>query len=373
MFRKVLNLLFGGALLAALLGILPADAAQVGIKWESMSIPASIAGKEYKLDALLLYPDDDARHPLAIVNHGSPRNSADRPTMLATANAEQMLWLARQGWTVAAVLRRGYGQSEGGWAETYGSCKKPDYLDAGLRGAADIAASIRFLASNPHVDGSRTIAVGVSAGAFATVALTTDPPAGLAAAVAFAPGRGSYASDEVCDQDRLIAAFEKYGETSRIPLLWISARNDHFFDPQLVKESVAAFNGAGGRATFFGAPDSGDEGHYFFSSTDGAAIWQPVVSEFLARNGLALAVQPLDLQGDKADPPQNLGPHGRAAFARYLLLPPHKAFALTADGYFTYFVGRHTTNEASAKAGVNCPKAAHDPCTVVNVDGAPVR
>ena len=44
-------------------------------------------------------------------------------------------------------------------------------------------------------------AVGVSAGGFATVALTASAPQGLVAAINFAGGRGSLSADEVCEED----------------------------------------------------------------------------------------------------------------------------------------------------------------------------
>ena len=73
------------------------------------------------------------------------------------------------------------------------------------------------------------IAVGHSAGGFASVALSADPPPGLVAAISFAGGRGSRADDEVCSEDALVKAFATFGKTSRIPLLWVYAANDRFF------------------------------------------------------------------------------------------------------------------------------------------------
>ena len=46
------------------------------------------------------------------------------------------------------------------------------------------------------------IAVGPSAGGFASVALTADPPPGLAAVISFAGGRGSRADDDVVRRGR---------------------------------------------------------------------------------------------------------------------------------------------------------------------------
>ena len=63
--------------------------------------------------------------------------------------------------------------------------------------------------SRPDIDATRIISVGQSAGGFATVALTADPPAGLVAAISFAGGRGSPRDGEVCADERLVAAFAR--------------------------------------------------------------------------------------------------------------------------------------------------------------------
>ena len=52
---------------------------------------------------------------------------------------------------------------------------------AGVAGSADLKKTIEFVAHRPDVDPTHIIAVGVSAGGFATVALTADPPPGLVA------------------------------------------------------------------------------------------------------------------------------------------------------------------------------------------------
>jgi dienelactone hydrolase len=350
----------------------PARAETVGVRWQPMLLPVTIDGHAYALDAMLVYPDDGKRHPLAIFSHGSPRAAADRPALTPAADPDELLWFVRRGFTVAAVLRRGYGRSDGGWAETYGSCADPDYADAGLRGAADVAATIRALGNDPHVDASRVLAFGVSAGAFATVALTTAPPPGLVAAVAFAPGRGSSAPDVVCRPERLVAAFARYGAASRIPLLWISASNDHFFGPDLVKRSLSAFDGAGGRATFFAAPADGDEGHYLFASPHGIAIWGPAVDRFLGNHHLAFVPEPLELEGPVTIVPAGLGPRGRAAFARYALAPPHKAFAKTSDGHYAYAFGLRSDADATSKAMATCERTQPS-CAIVDVNGSPIK
>jgi dienelactone hydrolase len=158
---------------------------------------------------------------------------------------------------------------------------------AGRAGASDIAAAARFMATQPYVSKGRWISVGRSVGAFATVALTADAPPGLAAAISFAPGRGSQSSDTVCGEKQLVAAFTQYGKTSRVPLLWVSAKNDHFFGPRLVTRLSGAFSKAGGKLALVRTAPFGDDGHMLFGA-DGILTWTPIVDQFLKSNDLAL-------------------------------------------------------------------------------------
>ncbi|SHK08659.1 X-Pro dipeptidyl-peptidase (S15 family) [Bradyrhizobium lablabi] len=233
------------------------------IHLDALIIPAAVSWSggsvSVKLEAIVLRPDDNLPHPLALLNHGSPRSRSDRPKTSPYRMWSEAMAFARRGFVAVAFLRRGYGLSEGGWAEDYGSCANPNYANAGRAGAADIAAVAKFMTAQPYVSKGKWISVGVSAGAFATVALTADPPRDLAAAIAFAPGRGSTSDDTVCGEKQLVAAFAQYGKTSRTPLLWVSAENDHFFNPKLTSLLTAAFANAGGNVTFVQTPPYGTE------------------------------------------------------------------------------------------------------------------
>ena len=85
------------------------------------------------------------------------------------------------------------------------------------------------------------MSIGVSAGGFATVALTADPPPGLVAGINFAGGRGSRDADDVCEEDELVSAFRTFGQTSRVPTLWVYTQNDKYFGPALARRMRDAF------------------------------------------------------------------------------------------------------------------------------------
>ena len=93
--------------------------------------------------------------------------------------------------------------------------------------------------------GGRPEAVGVSAGGFATVALTADRDPALSPVSVFAGGRGSSKPDEVCNPDQLVRAFFDFGKKSRIPMLWVYSDNDHFFGRRSRRNFSSFYHGAG--------------------------------------------------------------------------------------------------------------------------------
>jgi dienelactone hydrolase len=322
------------------------------------------------LEALLVRPSDPSRYPLALIAHGSPRSGAERSDMTPLAMLPQALEFARRGWAALIVMRRGYGGSDGGWAEGFGSCGNANYTTAGEAGAADLKLALEFVSHRPDIDPARMIAVGVSAGGFATVALTADPPPGLVAAISFAGGRGSQQADQVCEPEKLVAAFRAFGARSRIPMLWVYAENDHFFGPELAKQLDAAFTGAGGSVTFVAAPAFGNDGHGLFSPA-GIPAWTPYVDAFLQKQNLTLRDAPLPLPVPDLTAPPQLGDNGQKALAVYAIDAPHKAFAVAPDGAFGWRSGLRTTDAARAGALKACQQhAAH--CDVMFIDDAAV-
>ena len=356
--------------LVALLASAGAGRAE-GLRQDELTIPATIseAGRTttVELEALVIRPDDGARRPLAVINHGSPRDGDKREGMSPYGLSAQAREFARRGWAAVVFMRRGYGRSQGGWAEANGSCADPHYAEAGRAGAREIAAVAAFMADQPYVRSGGWISVGVSAGGFATVALAAAAPRGLAAAIAFAPGRGSPSPDTVCREDRLVEAFGEFGATSRIPLLWVSAENDHFFGPRLVDRLTEAFSRSGGTLTLVRTPPFGADGHALFSAK-GIPLWTPIVDRFLTTTDLAPHGPPIQATNPDTPPPPSLNARGRQAFADYRLRGSHKAFAIGPGTRFGWATGRRTTDQAKSAALTYCAGGAESECAIVDVD-----
>jgi dienelactone hydrolase len=351
--------------LAVVLAALRPAAAQDYIR-EELRIAVPTAGPR-GLEALLIRPAGSGPYPLALISHGSPRDAAARATMSANTLYRQGIEFARRGFAALIVMRRGYATSGGAYAENSGPCTNRDYLRAARASALDLRAAVQAVKSRTDVTTDRFIAVGTSAGGFASIALSADPPQGLAAAINFAGGRGSRADNDVCDEDALVRAFAALGRTSRIPTLWIYTENDKFFGPALTRRMHAAFTGAGGRSKFVNAAAFGEDGHTLFSR--GIPIWTAMVDEFLRAQDLgrrdllpppAAAVLP---------PPPRLGEKGRAGFSSYLSAGPHKAFAVSPRGSWASRSGLRSADEARQKALEACSKYAPD-CAIYAVNDA---
>lgn len=335
-----------------------------------MRIPTHGSGKK-RLEAVMVRPNDNAPHPLALLTHGTPRLADQRSEMTPLRMIPQAREFARRGWTAVIVMRRGYGDSGGGYEEDAHACgRRPaNYSGATKESVKDLREAAAYLDTRPEVDPSRMIGVGVSTGGLAMVGLAANPPAGMMAGISFAGGRGSNAPDHVCNPESLIQTFAEFGKHARVPMLWVYAANDHFFGPELAKSFYQAYEQNGGKAKFFAAGPFGTDGHGLFSLR-GIPIWTAMVDEFLKSENLVLRDSLLPVEVPKVDPPEYISSAGREEFPTYLLSAPHKAFAASRAGEFGVAVGRRTTQEAEKHALEACNKVAPkgDPCSIVMIE-----
>ena len=339
-------------------------AAADGFHREDLRIPMAAAGPA-GLEAMLVRPSGSGRYPLALISHGAPRDPAARATMSPYGTYRQALEFARRGFAALVVMRRGYGISGGEFAENSGPCADRNYVQSARASAEDLQAAIRAMQERTDVSTNGMIAVGASAGGFASIALAAWAPPGLVAVISFAGGRGSRGTDDVCDEAALVRAFAVLGRTSRIPMLWIYAENDKFFRPELAHRMHSAFTDAGGRAQLIDAPAFGDDGHTLFSR--GVPLWTPMIDRFLREQNLGtreVAAAPLPAA---LSPPPWLREKGRSAFADYLTASPHKAFAASPSGGFGYRGGQRSAVTAQDAALAGCAKFAPD-CALYAVD-----
>src|SRR5271168_3631534 len=82
-----------------------------------------------QLHARLCLPSSPLPATLVLINHGTAPVAADRPKMrLGRCDQEAAQWFLSRGYVIAFVLRRGYGETGGAWAEDPFGCAHPDFV-----------------------------------------------------------------------------------------------------------------------------------------------------------------------------------------------------------------------------------------------------
>ena len=350
--------------------------AQVAYVEREISIPWVKAAPS-GLDSLLVYVDLPGKHPLVVLTHGSSRKAEEHAQMSPWSLLPQALWFARRGWVALVVVRRGYGGSGGEEDGRHaGRCPATDYAAAAEYGAEDLRIAIDYARGLPQVDGSQIVAAGVSTGGLVATALTVNPPRGLVAAINFAGGRGSKADHDVCNPGDLVSAYKDFGKRSRTPMLWLYAENDKYFWPELAQKFDAAFRSQGGLDQFVLAPAIGDDGHARFRHPD---AWSATVDSFLAAQNLAPLAEPLaEPRAPNLPAPEGLSEQGLTAFHDYLLMGPHKAFAIS-EHHYGYATASRSLDDARKKALERCEESAKkdaehkERCAVVYADETRAR
>jgi len=245
------------------LAILSATAAKTDeFKEEETFFRVNIAGHVFRLEGLLVKrADATGPLPIALITHGKPANSQK---MLDTHPKEylgQARDMAKRGWLAAVVIRRGFGQSDGPMPAPT-SCRSKSLVEHFSADADDLQATLDVLSQRPDADPRRVIALGVSDGGAAVLALAARNPLQLRGVVNISGGLRFL---DCPKEEELVAAFKAFGTTSRVPSLWLYANNDSYFGPDLVQRMRNAFLDGGGDAKLVMFDPIGQDGHYLFS------------------------------------------------------------------------------------------------------------
>ncbi len=239
--------------------------------------------------AVLYRPAGPGPFPLAVINHGSSGDAAQRATYTPATYSAAAEWFVQRGYAVAIPLRPGHGATGGPYLEgnsASGRCADVDYRRSGLNTAGSIAGATEFLTAQPFIKRDGVVVVGQSAGGWGALALASRNPRYLKAVINFAGGRGGHVNgrpDNNCFPDRLIEVAHFFGSSARVPVLSLYTENDSFFAPQLSKRIADAYRIAGGNMDYRLLPAFGREGHLLLASRDGIAVWGPLVEEFLRK------------------------------------------------------------------------------------------
>jgi dienelactone hydrolase len=284
--------------LIALILLLPHAAAAAGetsqntiapqVREEIWAIPSTIPMLAY-----MVRPIGKGPFPLVVINHGVSLDPKERSYFPIIEFRDAAVWIAKQGYVVAAPVRPGYGATAieiperglfGLFFSGVGDCSDANFRDAGLAIASLDMWVIDYMSTQPFIKRDGVIVAGQSGGGWGAIALASQNPSSVRAIIGFEAGRGGHFDGKPnnnCAPDNLVKAAAQFGRTARIPALWIYVHNDSYFGPELSMRMASAYRAAGGNLEYHLLPDFGQDGHFFIDSPDAVRIWAPLVSEFL--------------------------------------------------------------------------------------------
>jgi dienelactone hydrolase len=275
----------------ALLLVSPAAIAQPVDSYitEVVTVPS----EDLKLRAVLGRPRGDGPFPAYIQNHGSMtveeanRNPWSRITRDSLSDT-----LARNGYVVLVLARRGYKGSEG-VAMTYSQHqtsggrsgrRASDVMREAEEEAGDVIAALDYLSSLPYVDKERIGVGGVSLGGLVSIMAAARDPR-FKALISMAGGYRQLGSGSVDEAwAPLQGVWENAARRLHIPVLILWSKNDMVLDRDVGRELEKDLRLAGKRVEMTVYPEFEQNGHFLFSRPEGYPLFVPDAMRFLDRN-----------------------------------------------------------------------------------------
>lgn len=356
----------GVTAVALVLSLTPANSAVAGdLVQERQYLRVKIGGRDVRLEALFVKrADAKGRLPIALFNHGRPaylEMSLDQSLLVNDPGINLMADIARRGWLVVAIHRRGFGLSDGP-VQADSPCTVDAYMSWMNADADDIEASLAVVAKRADADPSKIITLGGSAGGAASLALAARNPPGLAAVINLAGGEHWTGCAAV--RDSIPIDFRNLGARSRVPNLWVFAKNDLNHPLDQIEVMRAAFAGASADLKLVLLEPIGDDGHTGLYSITGRTQWLAETDNFLRAHNLPTwPISSVDVVLQKLQWPASL----RSYVQAYLAAPGEKAFARTPGTQNAAYRTALTLDDARKLALDACQKKG-DPCTIVMED-----
>ncbi len=361
----VLRLLFA---VVAWLGATSLSRAQADFDVQEIFLNARIDGRIFRLEALVTKRKGaEGQLPVALLLHGKDVLGSAMGDIRPSISGAQARDLADRGWLAVSFTRRGFGRSDGPFP-AIASCGAPKLDDQFASDAAETLAVIEALRQRPDADLTRILAVGVSAGGGAALALAARNPPGLVGVVNLSGGL-SFPSCVDKSEPALVAAVAALAGKSKVPQLWIYADNDELFPAALVNRMHEAALSAGADVRRVSLPKLEPRGHNVFGSVQGRRWWLRELD-----NSLRAWKLPTHKPGTVAEWAKELklGEREFSALERYLTDPTHKAMSYSAKDKRIYWrFAARSAKEASDEAMKDC-SAKHQDCRIV-LDGLQLR
>ena len=262
---------------------------------ESVHIPFPSANAKASMAAGVYLPPGDGPFPVLIYSHGRSGTEAERGlTRIPDPRGHVRYWV-KKGFAVVAPIRPGYGATHGIDREdsgvrydVFGNCwGTPEFERSASAAREAVLATLEWVRAQPWADAKRIVLAGASMGGLASIATAAGNPSGVVAYVNFSGGtggNGSRAAEHSCGFEVMETLMAKYGETARVPSLWLYARNDSFWGADWPRAWYGAY-AAHQRSARFVMTDAvpNADGHQLL--TRGSRLWSAQVDRFLEELG----------------------------------------------------------------------------------------
>lgn len=172
--------------------------------------------------------------------------------------------------------------------DIFGNCwGYPTFDRAASAAAFAVRATLDWVRDQPWADHERIVLAGASMGGLASIATAAGNPPGVVAYINFSGGTGgdgTRAPEHSCGSDAMESLMRTFGHTSRVPGLWLYARNDRYWGPQLPLTWYRAFHESAKLTQFVMTdPVPNSDGHQLLAR--GGRLWTLPVDAFLAELG----------------------------------------------------------------------------------------
>lgn len=261
-------------------------------------IPVESAGAlraEAGMVAGVFLPTGSGPFAVVVYSHGRSGTDSERSkTTIPDLPGHVRYWL-KKGFAVVAPIRPGYGETGGPDHEdsgvrydVFGNCwGEPDFRHSATAAATAIGATLAWVRQQPWANPTRIVLVGASMGGLASIASASTNPDGVVAYINFSGGTGGTGTrgpEHSCGSDAMEALVAAFGKTTRVPNLWLYARNDLYWGADWPRAWHKAYASDGNPTRFVmteAVPNA--DGHLLLSR--GSRLWTGYVDRFLEEVG----------------------------------------------------------------------------------------
>lgn len=233
-------------------------------------------------------------YPVLLFSHGRAGDVATRSKMTNPLALGHVRFWLNKGYAVVAPVRPGYGdtggldsEGAGGGYTATGECRgQPEPGRTAKAAMRSTTVALDWIRSQPWAMANKILLQGQSVGGLTTVAMCATNPSGVMGCINFAGGMGGnpeLAPGRMCFPQVTTALMSEFGQTTKLPNIWLYAENDLFWGAEPPRQWHAAFAQGGSQTVFIQTPAVAPDGHQLLLR--GGKLWSDPLNAWLSKNG----------------------------------------------------------------------------------------